>query len=188
MHVIYLHGFCSSAQSLKAEQVQRYVKQHPEHSLFLVDLPHTPANAMALIESHIETLNGEQWGVMGSSLGGYYATYLSEKYKTRAVLINPAVKAYTLLEPLLGENKNYHSGDVFELTQEHLSQLKSLYVPTITVPKLLLLLTQTGDEVLDYMDGVNYYKHAQQRVIEGGHHGFDGFEHFLDDSFKHLAG
>lgn len=188
MHVIYLHGFCSSSQSLKAEQVQHYVHNHPEHSLFLVDLPHAPVNAMALIESHINTLDGERWGVMGSSLGGYYATYLSEKYEARAVLINPAVQAYILLQPLLGENKNYHSDEVFELTEEHLLQLKALYVPLITKPALLLLLTQTGDEVLDYKDGVNYYKNAQQHVIEGGHHGFDGFEHFLNDSFKHLAG
>ena len=188
MHVIYLHGFCSSSKSLKAEQVQHYVENHSEHSLFLVDLPHAPINAMALIESHISALNGKPWGLMGSSLGGYYATYLSEKYQTKAVLINPAVKAYSLLQPLLGENKNYHNGEVFELTEEHLLQLKMLYVQTITDPKLFLLLTQTGDEVLNYKDGVNYYEHAEQRVIEGGHHGFDGFEHFLDDSFKHLAG
>jgi len=188
VHIIYLHGFCSSTQSFKAKLVEQYVKNHPEHSIYLIDLPHFPAQAMALIEAHIAGLDGQQWGVVGSSLGGYYATYLAEKYRVKSVLINPAVDAHILLEPLLGENKNYHSQQTFELTPEHLSQLQALAVANLSKPMDALLLTQTGDEVLDYKKGVDYYVGAKQVVIEGGTHGFDDYADYLDCTFEHLKG
>jgi len=188
MHVIYLHGFCSSIQSLKAQQVKQYIDNHRNHSLFLVDLPHAPREAMRLLDAHISTLGDAHWGLVGSSLGGYYATYLSEKYQVNAVLINPAVRAYSLLEAALGDNKNYHSDEVFALTVEHLTQLRELYVPTITSPQKLLLLTQTGDEVLNYQEGIEYYHQAKQVVIAGGNHGFDNYKNYLNQTFTHLMG
>lgn len=188
MHVIYLHGFCSSTQSFKAQLVRQYVAKHPEHSVFLIDLPHLPAKAMALVEAHIATLGNQDWGIVGSSLGGYYATYLAKKYGVKSVLINPAVDAPNLLKPLLGENKNYHSEQTFELTHEHLLQLQTLFVPTITTPSDTLLLTQTGDEVLDYQAGVDYYAGAKQVVIKGGNHGFDDYADYLGCTFEHLIG
>lgn len=186
MHVIYLHGFCSSALSFKAQLVKEYVEDREEHSIFLVDLPHVPAQAMYIVEAHIRTLGDEPWSLVGSSLGGYYATYLAEKYNKKAVLINPAVRSYSLLEPLLGDNTNYHSQQTFELTVEHLEQLKVLYAATLKAPKNLLLLTKTGDEVLNFQDGVDYYEGATQVVIQGGDHGFDDYADYLDVTFKHL--
>ena len=188
MHVIYLHGFCSSVQSFKAQLVKQAIEAQLEHSIFLIDLPHLPAQAISLIEAHIDTLGDAEWGVIGSSLGGYYATYLAQKYQIKAVLINPAVRAYVLLEQLLGKNKNYHSGEVFELTATHLLQLKQLYVPVISTPQDLLLLTQTGDEVLDCREGIEYYKQAKQVIIEGGNHGFDDYADYLQQTFTHLLG
>ncbi|PHS73417.1 MAG: esterase [Cycloclasticus sp.] len=188
VHVIYLHGFCSSSQSFKAQLVQQYVDSQSEHSVYSIDLPFAPADAMSLIETHISTLKDINWAVVGSSLGGYYATYLSEKYQVNAVLINPAVKAYTLLEHVLGENTNYHSGEVFNFTREHLSQLERFFISTITRPEKLLLLTQTADEVLDYVQGVEYYNKAKQTIVEGGSHGFDDYEDYLEQTFTHLAG
>lgn len=164
------------------------MENRPEHSIYLIDLPHFPAQAMAIVESHIAKLNGQQWGVIGSSLGGYYATYLAEKYGVKSVLINPAVDAPLLLESLLGENKNYHSQQTFELTREHLSQLQALAVANLSAPMDALLLTQTGDEVLDYQKGVDYYVGAKQIVIDGGNHGFDDYAEYLDCTFEHLKG
>jgi hypothetical protein len=141
---------------------------------------------MSLLDAHIATLGEENWGVIGSSLGGYYATYLAEKHNVNAVVINPAVEAYTLLEPLLGDNTNYHSHETFELTKQHLQELKGLEVAKIASPEKTLLLTQTGDEVLDYTKGVDYYKGAKQIVIDGGSHGFDDYADYLDIIFEHL--
>jgi predicted esterase YcpF (UPF0227 family) len=188
VHVIYLHGFCSSAASFKAQLVKQYVQRDEKHSVFLIDLPYSPNEAMARVESHIATLKGQQWGLIGSSLGGFYTTYLSEKYGKRGVLINPAVYAHQLLSRLLGENKNYHSGQVFEFTESHLQQLEAMYLPQLSHAKNLLLLTQTGDEVLDYKQGVEYYRNSQQVIIDGGDHGFADYENYLDKTFEFLEG
>jgi len=188
LHFIYLHGFGSSAASFKAQLVKQFVEQHPQHSLFLVDLPFSPQAAMSLIEAHIETLQSENWAVIGSSLGGFYSTYLAEKYRKKGVLINPAVKAYELLAARLGNNENYHTGQVFEFTEQHLQQLKGMYLPQLAHPENLLLLTQTGDEVLDYRQGVDYYQRSEQMVIEGGNHGFDDYEDYLAATFNFLIG
>ena len=188
MHFIYLHGFCSSAESFKAQLVKRHVEHQPQHSLFLIDLPHSPAQAMAMVESHIAELDEQDWGVIGSSLGGFYTTYICAKYDKRGVLINPAVRAHQLLEAMLGENKNYHSAETFIFTREHLEQLQALYLSRLEKPENLLLLTQTADEVLDYQQGIDYYQGSEQLVIEGGSHGFDDYENYLDKTFNFLTG
>jgi predicted esterase YcpF (UPF0227 family) len=188
VHIIYLHGFCSSAASFKAQLVMQYVEKNKRNTLFLPDLSFCPDKAMDFVESHIATLNGQQWGLVGSSLGGFYATYLAEKYGKKAVLINPAVFAHELLLRLLGENKNYHSGEVFTFTKAHLEQLETMYIPVLSRPKELLLLTQNGDEVLDYSQGVEYYQGAEQIVIEGGDHSFADYAQYLDKTFKFLEG
>ncbi|MGB0239133.1 MAG: YqiA/YcfP family alpha/beta fold hydrolase [Cycloclasticus sp.] len=187
VHIIYLHGFCSSMASFKAQLVKNYIEQTEGFTLFLSDLPPSPAEAMSLIESHINSVDHQPWAVIGSSLGGFYATYLSEKYGRKGVLINPAVHAPRLLEKLLGKNKNYHTGEVFDFTQQHLKELKAMYVPVLKQPQNLLLLTQTGDEVLDFQQGVDYYQGSEQVVIEGGDHGFSDYENYLDTTFDFLS-
>lgn len=188
VHIIFLHGFCSSASSFKAQLVKAYVENHPQHSLFLPDLSHHPEQAIEQVENHILMLGDKQWGLIGSSLGGFYATYLAEKHQKKAVLINPAVTPHVLLKPLLGENKNYHSNQTFELTQEHLHQFSVLRVEKLTQPQNLLLLTQTGDEVLDYKKGVEYYQDCPQIIIEGGDHGFGNYADYLQKTIQFLEG
>jgi len=188
VHFIYLHGFGSSAASFKAQLVRKAIDAKPEHSLFLVDLPFSPKEAMSLIEAHIETLESDNWAVIGSSLGGFYTTYICEKYTKKGVLINPAVRAHQLLSARLGNNENYHTGQVFELTEHHLQQLKVMYLPQLAHPENLLLLTQTGDEVLDYQEGVDYYQGSEQVIIDGGNHGFDDYEDYLTTTFNFLIG
>ena len=87
---------------------------------------------------------------MGSSLGGYYATYLSEFYQAPAVLINPAVRPYELWESRLGENRNYHSGEIHVVTREHIEELRQIDVPMLSKPKNFKVFLQTSDETLDY--------------------------------------
>lgn len=187
MHIIYLHGFCSSAASFKAQLVKNYIEKNNAYSLFLVDLPHSPAKAMSLIEAHITTLGEQKWGLIGSSLGGFYTTYLSDKYGKKGVLINPAVDAHILLEKALGKNENFNSGEVFEFTEEHLNELETMHVQNLKNPENLLLLTQTGDEVLDFQKGVDYYRGSEQIVLEGGDHGFADYENYLDKTFDFLS-
>lgn len=186
MHIIYLHGFCSSAASFKAQQVKQFIDQQDEHSLYLTDLPYAPAEAMALVESHIASLDEPNWGLIGSSLGGFYASYLGDKYGKKAVLINPAVRPHLLLEAVLGENQNYHSNQTFVFTNQHLTQLQAMYSPRLRQPKNILLLTQTADEVLDYRQGVDYYQGSEQIVLIGGSHAFDNYENYLDTTVNFL--
>ncbi len=117
---------------------------------------------------------------IGSSLGGYYATWLAEKYDSRVVLINPAVKPYDLFEDYLGPNRNIYTGEEYELTQAHINHLKAYEVEAITQPDRYLLMVQTGDEVLDYKLALNKYAAVPSIVEEGGGHEFAGFDRHLE--------
>jgi len=115
---------------------------------------------------------------LGSSLGGFYATYLAEKHDTRAVLVNPAIDPHIGLRAYLGPQSNLHTGEPYELTEAHLREWQSLYVPRIT-PRRYLLLVETGDEVLDYRRAVARYAGAEQIVVEGGDHSLQSFPRHL---------
>jgi len=116
---------------------------------------------------------------MGSSLGGYYASYLAEKHGVRAVLVNPAVRPYELLRPALGVQRNLHTGAEYEFSERHLTELAALEVPAIQRPERYLLMVETGDEVLDYREAVRKYAGARHIVIAGGDHGLRSFPEHL---------
>ncbi len=122
--------------------------------------------------------------LIGSSLGGYYATFLAEKHGLKAVLINPAVLPDRDLEQFLGPQRNLYTGEPYELTPAHLAEMRALSVPRITRPERYYLLVQTGDEVLDYREAVRYYAGAKQCVIEGGDHGFHDFEREIPEILR----
>lgn len=185
MHILYIHGFKSSARSFKAQLLKEYLADTP-HQLFLPDLPHYPAPAMAILDEYVRRHRDQSLGFVGSSLGGYYATWLAERYRAPAVLINPAVRPYELLRPGMGMHENYHTGEIFELTAAHLRQLHDLELDELKHPENILLLTQTGDEVLDYRLGVERYRGSQQIVIEGGDHGFSDYADYLDQTVRFL--
>ena len=178
--LIYIHGFNSAPHSFKARITGERMRALGREAQYLVPaLPHRPAQAMALLTRLIEKHPGA--ALIGSSLGGYYATHLSERYALRTVLVNPAVRPYDLLAAHLGPQKNIYTGESYELTAHHISELRALEVETIT-PARYLLLTRTGDETLDYLDGVERYRGARQRVIPGGDHGFGDFAAYLDEA------
>lgn len=176
--LIYIHGFNSAPQSFKARLLAERMRALGREAEYLVPaLPHGPSEAMALLQGLIERHPNAV--LIGSSLGGYYATWLAEQYALRAVLVNPAVRPYELLNGYLGLQKNLYTGETYELTPRHIDELKRFEVQTIT-PEHYFLLTCTGDETLDYRLGIDHYRGARQQVIPGGDHGFSDFANYLD--------
>jgi uncharacterized protein len=186
--LLYIHGFNSSPASFKASLLKQYVEsRHMADCLHIPLLSGVPEKAMAQLSALIEPAitdgkkkTRQQICLIGSSLGGYYATWLAEHYGCRAVLVNPAVRPYDLLENNLGMNVNYYTDEVFELTSEHIEQLRKLEVEHITKPDRYLLMLQTGDEVLDYKLAIEKYPAVPSIVEEGGGHEFMGFDRHLE--------
>jgi predicted esterase YcpF (UPF0227 family) len=173
--LIYLHGFNSSPGSHKAQILQRYMTERDLGDQYCCPaLPHLCARAIALVDAEIAKHARESITLVGSSLGGFYATYLAERQDLRAVLINPAVYPHEDLRAYLGVQRNLHTHQQYELTEEHLRQWEKLYLPTVR-PQRYLLLVETGDEVLDYRKAVEKYQGARQIVIEGGDHSLMSF-------------
>jgi predicted esterase YcpF (UPF0227 family) len=137
-------------------------------------LPHRPAEAIALNEREIARHAASEVTFVGSSLGGFYATYLAEAHEARAVLLNPAVTPQADLESYLGTQRNLYSGEEYELTPAHLAEWWALAVP-VTRPARDLLIVETGDEVLDYRTAVAKYQGARQVVVPGGDHTLKSF-------------
>jgi predicted esterase YcpF (UPF0227 family) len=176
--ILYLHGFCSSPQSWKARALADALAQRGlGDRLFCPFLSYVPDEAIAQAEAIIAQAPGPLT-VVGSSLGGFYATWLAEKHDLPAVLINPAVIAPISLEKHLGVQSNLHTGETFELTVEHIRQLRALEVPRITSSRYLSMV-ETGDEVLDYREAVKRYAGCRQIVLEGGDHSFTRFPEYL---------
>lgn len=177
--LIYLHGFNSSPGSHKAQVLKRYMQQRGLGDKYACPaLPHLPARAIAAIEAEIAKHPRDTLTLIGSSLGGFYATYLAERHDVRAVLLNPAVYPHEDLRAFLGVQHNLHSRQRYELTEEHLRQWEKLYLPTVRAQRYLLLV-ETGDEVLDYRQAVEKYLGARQLVIEGGDHSLTCFPQHL---------
>lgn len=168
--IIYLHGLNSSPQSHKAQLLKTRMEQLGKASAFCCPaLPDQPDQAIRMIEDEIGRHDSADVTFVGSSLGGYYATWLAEKHDLRAVLVNPAIRPHTGLRSLLGRQQNLHGGAGYELTEDHLGQLEKLFVRKVT-PKRYLLLLETGDELLDYRKAVKKYRGCKQIIVEGGDH------------------
>lgn len=172
--ILYIHGFNSSSASFKA-RILRQKLAGTDQTFVAPDLPYGPKEAVGKLEALIEEAGDAPVTLVGSSLGGYYATWLAEKHGLKAVLVNPAVRPYELLPAFLGLNRNLYTGEEYELTQAHIEQLRQLEVPAITRLERYLLIVGTQDEVLDYRDALAKYAGAQKIIIEGGDHGLTNF-------------
>lgn len=177
--LVYIHGFNSSAASFKARLLGEHLAARGRGAEYRCpDLPHRPAAAMALLESLVAACR-EPVVLVGSSLGGYYATYLAERYAVPAVLVNPAVRPYDLLRDHLGPQRNLYTGADYTLTAAHLDELRALEVAAVTPERYLLMVT-TGDEVLDYRDALARHPGAETVVVPGSDHGFADFGAHLE--------
>ncbi|MDP2834200.1 MAG: YqiA/YcfP family alpha/beta fold hydrolase [Pseudomonadota bacterium] len=179
--LIYIHGFNSSSQSGKARDLISWmVEQGLGEACVCPDLPDRPAAAIALLEGLIAQSVGPA-KLIGSSLGGFYATYLAEKHGLKAVLVNPCIGCHEKLADHVGSvQKNWHSGSEYVFSPEHLAELRALARRPEHMERTLLLL-ETGDEVLDYREAVAAFPGARQVVLEGGDHGFTRFTEYLPD-------
>ena len=177
--ILYLHGFNSAPASHKARCLFDYMDRRGLGGEFCCPaLPHQPREAITLLEREIRRQAGAPVTLVGSSLGGYYATWLAEKHRCRAVLVQPAVTPHVGLEAFLGTQKNLYTGDEYELTRAHLEGWRELLVDAID-PERYLLLLETGDEVLDYRDAVRKYEGARMVIREGGDHMMQSFAEHL---------
>lgn len=186
--LLYLHGFNSSPRSIKAQQmVQHLGSQRPDIAIEVPNLSPYPSIAWQQIAQIIQAYPAHQIGVVGSSLGGYYATRVSQEFGVPAVLINPAVKPYELLVDYLGENTNPYTQATFILSEQHIDELRALDCTCLVDPEKLWVLLQTDDEVLDYRQAEAKYCTAKITVEQGGDHSFVGFEHYLSAILTFLA-
>lgn len=180
--LLYIHGFNSSPASGKARAFADHCRRHlPDAEVLVPALSHDPAEAMACLDA----LCAETGGIdllVGSSLGGYYATWLAEHYNCPAALVNPAVAPHRHLgSEFLGWHRNQYTGREYEMTAAHVATLAGFECRELRNPDNYLLLVQTGDEVLDYRLATALYRHSRQIVQAGGDHGFRGFDRMLPE-------
>ncbi|MSQ49372.1 MAG: esterase [Betaproteobacteria bacterium] len=182
--LIYLHGFNSSPASHKAQVMKATMESRGQGHLYACPaLPDTPHEAIRVIEAVVEENSAGRdprtVTFIGSSLGGFYATYLAEKLGCRAVLINPAITPHIGLETYLGTQKNLHTGQLYELTHAHLDGWRALVVERID-PERYLLLLETGDEVLDWRVAARKYEGARTVIRDGGDHSLQSYAEHLE--------
>jgi hypothetical protein len=186
--LIYLHGFLSSPRSHKAVQVRDWLAaRRPDIDYYCPLLTPCFSDTRQTLETLTTRLLPQPVILMGSSLGGYWATFLAEKYNLRAVLINPVTSPAILDRSYPGEVlKNYHTDDTYILKKEDLSALQAAYTPAISCYENYWLMVQTGDEVLDYRLAADKYKGCRQLVVQGGDHGFQNFDQHIPAAINFL--
>lgn len=172
--ILYIHGLNSSPLSQKARQLSAALTRIGMAGCLRVPaLHHHPRRAIAQLETELAVLGRPL--LVGSSLGGYYATHLAERHGLRALLINPAVLPHRRFDGYLGPQTNLYSGEVWELTHDHVVALAELEVPPPQDAGRYQVWLQTGDETLDYRQAVDFYRGCALRIQAGGDHGFQGF-------------
>jgi predicted esterase YcpF (UPF0227 family) len=181
--ILYIHGFLSSPQSEKAQQTLAYAQAQGD-TLMVPALPTNPTQALALLEGIMQEQRPQ--ALIGSSLGGFFATILAEKYGLRAALINPAVEPYKRLAPYIGPVKNYHTGEVSVIDESFMDDLLAMESRPRNLHKIAVFL-ETGDETLDYRDALAYYAGALISVTEGGSHRYEGFQEKLPAIWQFLS-
>lgn len=179
---LYIHGFNSSSQAGKAQEFKRWLEaRNRGHEWIAPDLPHRPAQAIALLSEIIEnTITPLK--LVGSSLGGFYATHLVAQYDLKAVLINPAVHPGLLLRAMVGVvQTNWHDdSQTYTFTQDHLDELIILDQLAPKSPQNMLVMLENGDETLDWQDAASYYRDSHQLIFQGGDHGFTRFPDVIE--------
>jgi len=186
--ILYLHGFRSSPDSFKARLMKQAMHEQGRLSQWRCPaLPVSPAQAFSLARREAQALcntcgrRPEELTIVGSSLGGFYATSLAEQLGCRAVLLNPAVHAPRDLATQVGEHQNYHNGEPLTFHAAYVDELAAMVVAQITSPHRYYLIAATGDEVLDWKEMRDFFTGCQQTIIEGSDHGLSDFAHHIPD-------
>ena len=189
--LVYLHGFRSSPRSSKAvmtgEAVRALATKENPYEWYCPQLLGSPKESMEMVISHIDQSMADRVVVIGSSLGGFYANYLAEKYGCKAIALNPAVHAARDLAPHVGMMTAYDSDEPFDFRPEYIDELKALKVEKISDPSRYFLIAATGDELLDWHEMVDFYPGAQQLVLEGSDHGIADYADHLPKVLQFIS-
>lgn len=181
--LVYLHGFRSSPKSSKALMTGKAIKMlssnEDSYEWYCPQLLASPKESMELVTKHIGQSHTDRIVIIGSSLGGFYANYLAEKYQCKAVALNPAVRAAQELEPHVGIMTAYDSEDPFDFRPEYIDELRALQIERIADPERYFLIAAKGDELLDWKEMVQFYSGSQQLVLEGSDHGISEYADYL---------
>ncbi len=184
--ILYLHGFRSSPDSFKSRLMAQAMAERGRQADWRApQLPASPKAAAELAHQQarclLDGLPARHLTVVGSSLGGYYATWLAEQLGCRAVLLNPAVNAARDLATQVGEHTMYHSAAPFVFLPEYVQELQTLDIPRLTQPQRYFLMAATGDEVLDWREMRDRFEGCRQRIIDGSDHGLSDFAHWMPE-------
>jgi predicted esterase YcpF (UPF0227 family) len=181
--IVYLHGFRSSPQSFKARLIGQRMRDRGLQSRYrCAQLSERPASAMADMLALTAGVAPGELTLIGSSLGGFYATWLAERLGCRAVLLNPALRAHEKLVRHVGTQTTYHDATTrFEFRAEYLGELQDMHVESVTCPERYFVLAATGDELLDWHEMVDAFPGARHKVIQGSDHGMADFAEHMDE-------
>ena len=187
-HLLYLHGFRSSPKSFKAQRLAAWRAEHrPEVTWWCPQLPPSPREAMRLVADGVAAWPKEHMAVLGSSLGGFYATVVAERIGCPAVLMNPAIDPARDLAGFIGEQTMYHAPqDHFFFRPEYIEELVAMAPAAITNPQRYLAIIAKGDEVLDWREMNARYAATQLRLLEGSDHGLSDFDVHLPHILRFL--
>jgi len=189
-HLLYLHGFRSSPLSFKAQRMARWVAEHrPDLAWACPQLPPSPAQALADIRAQLAQWPAARTGVIGSSLGGFYATVAGEEFGLRAVVVNPAVDPARDLAAHIGRQTAFHRPEEsFDFKPEYVDELRAMTPgPLLARPREILAIVAKGDEVLDWREMAARYSRGPLKLIAGSDHGLSDFEEHLPALLAHLG-
>jgi uncharacterized protein len=181
-HLLYLHGFRSSPHSVKAQKMAAIVRQRfPDVHWWCPQLPPSPRAALQGVLDGIagwpQDAGFERLAVVGSSLGGFYATALAERLGCKAVLLNPAIDPARDLARYIGEQTAWHEpSDRFLFEPGFVDELRALQAGPLKTPHNYLAIIAKGDEVLDWREMTARYAGARIRLLEGGDHALSDFD------------
>ncbi len=180
--VMYIHGFLSGPLSHKAQITKAWLSEHyPEVTYVCPQLSSYPGEAQAQLMEVLAQYEGENIFAVGSSLGGYWATYLLEQETIqKAVLVNPAVSPQSRLPEYIGRTvRSYYSEASYQLSEKDMVDFERFDTKLITHPDRYWLMVQKEDETLDYRQAVDKYSACRQLVEEGGNHSFEDYDKWL---------
>ncbi|MEJ8846755.1 YqiA/YcfP family alpha/beta fold hydrolase [Variovorax rhizosphaerae] len=177
-HLLYLHGFRSSPNSTKAQvMARRIAASHPEVHWWCPQLPPSPREAIDMVMRGIASWPRESMAVVGSSLGGFYATYVAGMTRCPTVLLNPAVDPARDLARHIGTQSQWHDpAQQFHFRPEYIGELKALEVGALPRPERCFAIVAKGDEVLDWREMSARYSGSRVKLLSKGDHALSDFE------------
>ncbi|MES2205099.1 MAG: YqiA/YcfP family alpha/beta fold hydrolase [Pseudomonadota bacterium] len=189
LKIIYLHGFNSSGNATKSQILRAAVEEYaPQIEYYSPTLIHNPEKAMSELQAILDVQSQQfQFCFVGSSLGGFFAIYLANRYAdAKAVLINPAINPWETMHHYYGHYENEATGEKFEVTENFVSSLQNFGVDKIKHPERFLLLLQTDDNVIDYRVALNAFPNSPHLIRTGGGHTFTDFQEVIPEILRFI--